>query len=70
MNRNESIIIVAVMTVLLLANVLLNIQTKNLLTSHASEFRQLCQTVAEQNPNTDPVSKAKAIAACSNPPGR
>jgi len=65
LTRNESIIVCAVLVVMMLTNLILNIQTKNLLVEHAKEFERLCQTVAEQNPNTDPVSKAKAISECN-----
>lgn len=66
MNRNESIIIVAVMTAVSVITLGFVIQIKGGLSSHARDLRKLCQTVAEQNPNTDPVAKAKAISACSD----
>lgn len=66
MNRNESIAVIAVLILLQFSTLMLSVQVKNRLTSHAAEFRHLCETVAEQNPNTDPVEKAKAISRCSN----
>lgn len=67
MGQSEARLVVAALLLVMLASLLLTIQIKNRLVTHASEFRQLCETVAEQNPNTDPVTKAKAISACSKP---
>jgi hypothetical protein len=69
MNRTEAWLVTAAILLMAFTTLVLTIQVRNRLASHAGEFRQLCETVAEQNPNTDPVDKAKAISNCSRPGG-
>jgi hypothetical protein len=64
LNRGESMVVIAVLIVLLLANLYMNLEARSDMRQHQEDSRVVCQLLLERTPAEDARALATQLAQC------